>query len=215
MLSLLVVLASTIDNSYARENTDIGITLSKTCITMIKNNITNNCPNYEDIMVLFPDTSNQDISGKFIYDDGFYQRDNTNFKSHFEFYTYEPHTTWIDPPGDIVGGIPTITIEPRLNEYLIPESNRLENNTLTVGTSIWVDPLCYRATIGADSWILEMGHLMQYIDHNCDEEFKNFKDTKNITFKKSYQDITTSYKYKLDKWIEESKIKCLTICKEY
>ena len=29
---------------------------------------------------------------------------------------------WVDPPGDILGRIATITIEPKLSEYLIEES---------------------------------------------------------------------------------------------
>jgi hypothetical protein len=200
----------------ARENTDIGISLSRTCIIMIQNNIDSDCPTYEEILLLFPDTSRQEISGGFIEDDnGFYHREQTKFKSHFGFYTYEPNTIWVDPPGDITGKIATIFIEPSLNDYLIKGSHSMSNNTITMGHSRWVDDKCYRATISAEDWIFLIGDTIQYLDHSCDEKFTNFDHLKTISFEKSYQDITTSYKYQFDKWIELSKVKCRERCFEY
>ena len=81
----------------ARDNFDVGITLSKTCQSMIKNNFTTNCPTYEEILTLFPDTTNQQVSGEFQYIDGIYQRGPTDFKNHFNFYTYSDNVVWVEP----------------------------------------------------------------------------------------------------------------------
>ena len=195
------------DQADARTNYDVGITLSKTCIAMIKNNMTTACPTYEAILALFPDNTNQNISGKFIYKDGYLQRGSTNYINHFKFYTYQPVTTWVDPPGDVVGRIATITIEPKLPEYLVSESQKLINNTMTVGHSRYVDPLCYRATITATDWIFLTGDTMNYMFHNCDKSFTTFDNLKSKYLGKSYQDLTTSNKYKLDEFIKAAKEK--------
>src|SRR3972149_5451488 len=63
-----------------------GIGYDNTCKTLIKNNISSNCPSYEDIITLFPDTSNQDVSGKFSYYNGIYQRGPAKLLNSFEYY---------------------------------------------------------------------------------------------------------------------------------
>ena len=82
MLIVLFVLSP--DQADARTNYDVGISLSKSCIAMIKNNFTTDCPTYDEILVLFPDNTNQDISGKFVYKDGYLQRDTTKYINHFK-----------------------------------------------------------------------------------------------------------------------------------
>ena len=195
------------DQADARTNYDVGVTLSKTCITMIKNNMTTTCPTYEAILALFPDNTNQYISGEFVYKDGYLQRDNTQFINHFKFYTYQPVTTWIDPPGDILGRIATITIEPKLPEYLIEESQKLINNTMTVGHSRYMDEKCYRATISATDWIFLTGDTLNYMFHNCDKSFTSFNHIKSKYMGESYQNLVTSSKYKLDQFIKDAKEK--------
>jgi len=37
-------------------NEHVGIVLSQSCLTMVKNNMTTNCPTYEQLEALFPDT---------------------------------------------------------------------------------------------------------------------------------------------------------------
>ena len=61
-----------------------GISYDNTCKTMIKNNITSNCPTYEDIITLYPDTSIKGVSGEFGYRDGIYQRLPTKLTNSFE-----------------------------------------------------------------------------------------------------------------------------------
>lgn len=191
-------------------NYDVGITLSKTCLAMIKNNITSTCPTYEEILVLFPDNTIQEISGKFVFKDGYLQRDHTNYKNHFNFYTYQPNTIWIDPPGDIVGRIATITIEPSLPDYLLKPLADIKNNTQYTAHSRWVDTKCYRATITAADWIYLTGDTINYMMHQCDPAFTGFNHIKEKYLGSIPQDIGTSNKYKLDQMVLAAKEKYKT-----
>lgn len=199
----------------ARENMDVGISLSKSCLTMLKNNMTTNCPTYEELNTLFPDTSNQEISGKFVVKDGIWQRDSTRYNSHYNWYAYSDKITWIDPPGDLVGRIPTITIETKLPEYLLRGSNEMSNNTIILGHSRYVDDRCYRATITADEWVFLTGDTINLLLHDCDPKYTTFDHIKKTYLEATIHDITTTYKYKLDTWIAETKKNCLGLCREY
>lgn len=219
-VTLVVMLFIVIPNAEALKNNDVAINLSKTCVTMLQNNFTTACPTYEQINLLFPDESNQEVSGKFYYDEyGFWKRGNAQYSNHYDFYVYSGQITWLNPPGNLVGRVATITIEPSLDEYKLKtdlyDSKKMQNNTLYVGHSVWVDNRCYRATIGADDWILKTGQVMQYFYHDCDEQYKTFDNVKEKHFEKSYQDITTTYKWFLDHWIEDTKVRCKGLCFEY
>src|SRR3990172_6828162 len=99
---------------------NFGITLDNTCKTMIRNNISSNCPTYEDIITLFPDTSNQDVSGKFAYYNGVYQRGPEKLFDSFEYYRFwDRPILFVDPPMETSIRIKLITIRANLDEYLL------------------------------------------------------------------------------------------------
>jgi hypothetical protein len=64
---------------------NFGIVLDNTCKTILRNNVTSNCPTYEDVITVFPDTSIQDVSGRFDYFDGIYQRGPEKLHNSFEY----------------------------------------------------------------------------------------------------------------------------------
>lgn len=192
-----------------------GIVLSKTCTTMISNNMSTVCPTYEELNALFPDTSNQQVSGKLEFINGMYQRGNDIKNGHWGFYNFhEKTTTWIDPPGDIRDKINLIIIEPRLPEYKIAGLQKMENNTIYVGHNRHVDS-CRTATITATDWLFLTGDTMRYLQNDCDPEFTTFSYLKKHVFQKTEMDISTSYKWQLDNWLEKVKNECKGICKEY
>src|SRR3990167_8389804 len=97
-----------------------GISYDNTCKTMIKNNVTSNCPTYEDIITLFPDTSNQDVSGKFGYYNGIYQRGPTKFHDSFEYYRFgDRPILFVDPPVETKSRVKLIEIKANLDQYLL------------------------------------------------------------------------------------------------
>lgn len=213
----LIVIGIMLVPAYAYPES-LGIQLSNSCLTMIRHNITTVCPTYEEILVIFPDTSNQRISGAFGYsDDGVYERQPTKFKKHYNFYEFETEKIlWIDPPGDLRfrSTVKMITIEPSLPEYKTLQRS-IDEQVLEIGHGRWNDTQCKNITMGAEDWLFLLGDTLQYVNNKCNPAYTNFDNTKELYFKGQEYDNTTSYKYKLDKYIAEAKERCKTLCFEY
>ena len=212
----LVVYALILSLSFGAAYADYGIVLDNTCLVFLKNNLTTNCPTYDLINLLFPDTSNRKISGDFVIKQGIYHRQEPQYEHHFNNYRYDENKDriWIDPPGDVIDKLKLITITPHDFIYKIG-GQTITNNTLLTGVSRYIDPHCSSAIITANNFLFLLGDTMQTLKKKCAPNSSLFNDTKIETWEKTKHDITTSYKYKLDTWIKESKIKCLGKCFEY
>lgn len=188
---------------------NVGIMLSNTCKTMIKNNITTNCPTNEELLLLFPDQSNHEVSGQFENVHGIYQRNNKQLDNHFRYYDFDNKPRlWIDPPSDILEKIKVIIITS--NDFVYPISKgKITNSTIELGQSRYIDK-CHTATITANNWYFLTGDTIQTLLLNCAEGSSNFNEVKIIKFAQTHHDITTSAKYKLEKRIQEIKENCLT-----
>ena len=198
--------ASSLSNNF-------GISLDQTCLTMLKNNVSSDCPTYEDIITLFPDTSNQKISGEFGYYDGLYQRGNEKLAHSFEYYRFASDTVlFIDPPSETATRIKLIQIKSSLNEYLLRgeiKSYNAANHTLTVGHGRYVDS-CRVAYVDASQWSYLVGDTINYLSKGCADDSTTFNSKTTTQLLKVKHDITTSYKYKLEAWQRESLLKCGT-----
>lgn len=77
----------------------VGIQLSKTCLQMERNNVTSNCPTYNDLMQF--DNTIPDVSGDITYSDGYWHREATAFKfKHCNWYLDKyPVIIVVDPDG--------------------------------------------------------------------------------------------------------------------
>ena len=218
VLFAFAILPIVVLESYGSHYDHFGITLSKTCTTMLKNNITTTCPTYEELLTVYPDTSNKIISGDFEFKDGLYQRNMGMAKSnHVEFYKYNTETVmWIDPPSDIMARTQMIIIEPTLPEYKITGvSGTIINGTLSTGHDRWINPNCSEIVVSSTDWLLLVGDTLNLLNHDCDMEYSNYNHIKEKVFEKTEMDITTSYKYQLAQWVDQAKKDCLTLCREY
>jgi len=209
-LRILIVTSVLFFPMLAAEATpDFGIAISNTCYTMIKYNLTTNCPTYEAIMAVFPDSSNQIFSGGFIYKDNMLQRENPPIEEHFQVYRYDDSITlFIDPPGNIRDKINMITIESRLPEYKLRDLTII-NYTHYLGTGRYIDN-CSRATLDGSQWLYLLGDTLRYMQNNCDPEFTNFNSTKETYLNYTRFDISTSNKWLHDTWVQSVKDNCLT-----
>ena len=187
-----------------------GISLSNTCITMLTNNLTTNCPTYDEIMILFPDTTNQEKVGKFENIDGIYQRGKSQLQNPIEFYRYSAsNILWIDPPVNVRDKIKMIYIEPSLPEYKIgAESKKMDDYNISFGKDRYINPNCSESKITAKNWVYLTGDTINVLKHKCDLSVSAFSGIVTMNFVKSYQDISTSFKYIHDKWVKESLIAC-------
>lgn len=173
---------------------------------MIKNNISSNCPTYEELNLVFPDTSNKYFSGGFIYKDGYYQRDKPRVNNHWGIYEYDENTNrvWIDPPGDVIEKMPRVYIAASDFTYKI-DKQKITNSSYIVGQSRYVSSTCTEIIISADNWLYLLGDSIYYMLNDCDPEYTNFDEIKLREWEATVHDITTSAKYKLEQWIKESK----------
>lgn len=189
-----------------------GIRLGNTCITMLENNIPG-CPTYEELNVVFPDNTNYALGG-FEPKNGIIQRGTPLFKTVENFYQYSTDTiTWLDPPEQVRKKIKTITIEPSLPPYKISmESTQMNDYNIKFGKDRYINSNCSEIKITAKNWLFMTGDAMNLLKHNCDLSYSTFDATITYNFTKSYQDISTSAKYKHDKWVQESLIKCKVKC---
>ena len=171
------------------------------------------CPTVEELNLVFPDTSNQQVSGKIV--DGI--REPAQMRNHYEWYRYEDRNIiWQDPPGDVLTRAKLIVIENQIQPYKLGKNSTLMvNNTSILGDKRWVSDGCNKSIIPKDNWMIYLGDTIRYMLHNCDPKYTTINTLLEVKTEKTNQDITTSYKWKLDKWLEETKEKCRTICKEY
>lgn len=206
LITLYVIIGLVIiPNAYSQLSDDIGVQLSKTCVVMIKNNMTTNCPTYEEIMFLFPDSSDQRVSGQFVFD-GYLKRGEPKIENEFRFYDYDTQRRlFIDPSADVASRLKLIVIEARIDEYKIG-TQVINSSSIEVGYDSWVNVGCYNAIITAQNWQLQLGNMIQHLGSDC--TINNLDNVKKKTWERVVHDITTSYKYQLEKWIKESIEKC-------
>lgn len=205
-----------IPQAHITDAEPFGITISQGCRTMIQNNVSSDCPSFEEIITLFPDTSNKRILGDFGYTDGFFERQPSGYKNPTGFYRFISQSTdniiFIDPPQPLYHKINMITIHSSLDDYRLRErgldkSYNATEHSLTLGTGRSIDS-CRLVSIDAASWYFLVGDSIQLLNNNCDDNYTNFNSTKTVRFEKVTHDITTTYKYKLDKWFKESIDRC-------
>lgn len=191
--------------AYADE---YGIRIGNTCLIMLINNIAG-CPSYEELDVVFPDNTNPAL-GQLVLIDGIIQRGPAQYSKPEQFYRYHTNDIiWLDPPESVRKKIKMITIEPSLPEYKIgKESKTMDDYNITFGKDRYINANCSEIKITAKNWLFMTGDAMNLLKHNCDLSYSTFNATTTLKFEKSYQDISTSAKYKHDKWVKESLINC-------
>ena len=202
----LVLLGYGVNIAYGE---NIGIKLSNTCTAMIKENVKTNCPTYEELLLLYPDQSNQDVSGGFEFFNGMYQRNNKQLEDHFNYYEFDKSPRlWIDPPNNILGKIKVIFITS--HDFIYPiTKGKMENATIEIGQGRYIDK-CNTATITSKNWFFLTGDSIQTLLLNCAEGSSNFNEKKIKQFELTKHDIQTTAKWQLEQRVKEIKENCLT-----
>lgn len=212
----------------------IGIELSNTCLTMIKNNFTSTCPTYEELVQL--DTSVPEYSGEFITTDGFFHRDKSLYQNSWKRYESDPTIRIIvDPPAGMNERIKMIILKPNFDIYTLPDQKvqhsefelieeqvfdnyTKETKTVTkinqtqffgrvVYHDRYVDENCKDATINADIWKTIIPDTIHYLRTDCDNT--TFVHEQIIYPNYTSIDIANSTDYQHKQWIEEVKEHCI------
>jgi len=204
-----LILVSVVALAYAKDttlNNSISIFISKQCKTMIVNDFPTNCPDYQELEALNLDTSNRMITGEFGFKDGLYQRLPTKYESSAGIYTFdETFRIFFDAPGDVSKKTKTITIENNLDTYITTDQMKKIGDQRTVSKYRYVNSGCTEAIIGGNTWKETLADTISFMRNDCNEQFTNFKTVYVIDDPVTLTDISTSQKYKEDKWKEETK----------
>ena len=171
-----------------------------------------NCPTYEEIMLIFPDNSNPEISGKF--EDGKRQGHHYNHYKWYKWQDPDKQYFWVDPPADMFSRITMITIQPVV-QYKIPESiNMAMNDTkVTFGHQRYVNDECTEAVIQSDIWITALGDTINYMKNGCDEKYTNLQTNYTKWYNSTMPLEKDLHKYyKFQKWLEQAKEDCIEKC---
>jgi len=181
---------------------------------MLQNNFSTSCPTYEEIMQVYPDTSDHSVSGGFEYNEfGFYERQKPTMKEHLRFYTFEEELTqWVDPPADLLlGAHKRIIIAAENFEYKILDQT-ITNASHYVGNNRYVGSTCNYVIVSSNFWLEWVGDSLYYLLNDCDPEFTRYNATSLEKWEGTQHDITTSEKYINQQWLAEIKKQCSTNC---
>lgn len=218
---------------YSQYTKLIGIELSNTCITMIKNNFTTTCPSYEELIGL--DSSITEYSGEFITTDGFFHRDRTEYKNSWKLYDDDPIIRIIvDPPVGMSERIKMIVLKPNFGTYILTDSKQQEsefeiiertvtgtftkeektisilNQTQHYGRILYHDRYvdnCKDATINADVWESLLPQTIHHLRTDC--EYTSFNNKEIIYPNYTSIDLRDSPSYKYRAWIDQVKELCI------
>lgn len=183
-----------------------GISLDNTCLTKIKNNIGGNCPTYQEIMLAYPDTSNPNVLGDFGYKNDIYQRLHSKVINPLEYYryNYENYTGnhyFIDPPPEIRDRINMIEIRSNFNYYHVKDSSyNSTEHSITIGVGRYANIGCTSIYLDSSRWIALLGDTLIWMLDDCNPDSTNFNSTYTTYLDRVQHDITTSYKWKMEKW---------------
>lgn len=197
--------------SQGANNNVIGIELSQTCITLIKNNLDSSCPTYEELSQI--DGSNYQVSGKFVIDDdsGFFHRETPTIKNSHQWYKQGSDLVLIvDPPSGY--NLSTITIMPHLDTYIMKGSHAIsENNLRTLFHDRYIDN-CNSAKINAGDWKSLLPDTLYHMSMGCTDSSTTYDEFEEIFDPPTEFDITQSPNYQYHQWVESSKELCKIKC---
>jgi len=165
----------------------ISISLDKSCLTLLENNMSSSCPTYDEIKGVFANTPcgyKGDACLKYFSQVG--------IKNGYV----------INPDFSVFERVKNVVIRANFDEFKMPGSGGGYNNTshsLTFGLGRFVDK-CHAAYVDAKLWLTLTGDSIWYLNNNCQSDFTYHTPNRVEQLHKVEHDIATSYKYKLEQW---------------
>lgn len=191
----------------------VGVIIEKSCLLSEK------CLKYKDIVTL--DNSNQKYSGEFIPNGNDIKRKNVSFPNPLGFYRFDnDFRVFVDPPQAAKVKLPLIEIRTKLDQFFIQGQSKiteLKINNETKATdkvrtfshTRYVDSTCTNAIITAKNWKTVLPDTINYLRNGCDPSQTKINTLTYEVTPLVKHDISTSYKWKYEKWQAEIIKNCL------
>ena len=147
-----------------------AIVLDNNCLAYHKNNLTSNCPTYEEINLLFPNDPCPYIAERCL--------------RYYEFDS--AHRYFIDPTAEILDRIKTITLRANFKEFKLPQQQGFNNtsHSIQLGVGRYIDDSCHNAYIDANRWVALTGDTIYHMLKDCTPSSTNYDESRQITFDK-------------------------------
>lgn len=220
VVALIIIHDQTNTAEAATPKRIIGIYIEKSCL------LSERCLDYKDIIYL--DRSNKQISGEFVVSGDDIKRKCSKYQNNINWYSQQNTNKMIilvDPCFSQATYIPTITIVSKLDQYTtkgqmkIIEQNQtkrtIDDMKPTKDVREWstiryVDSKCNAGVIGySDNWKNLIHDTINYMTNECDPAHTKIKTIISEERVLTKHDITTTQKYKLEKWQSIIKKECL------
>ena len=150
----------------------IGIQLSPTCLTLIKNHMPTSCPTYDKLKPL--DNTNPNWAGKWV-NDTYYHRELPRVKNHWLMNPYNV-TVMVDPDPNFTVIANMIIIQSNHFTYINPDELIGMNHTRNEYHDRFVSS-CSQATVAPDLFLIE--DTLHYLENGCTKTAFNDKTTIN------------------------------------
>ena len=194
-------------SSRIPNNRVLEIELSQTCITLVKNNMSSTCPDYQLLSKL---DSSLSVSGEFILDEtGFFHRSSPLVKQSHLFYDFDdvPRLIVDAPNGSNFG---KIIIMPNFDNYVVNQSIS-NNHSRTIYHDRFIDD-CTIAYINSDKWKFLITDTIHHMRNGCSEDTTKYQEAEIIVDPVTTIDISQSPNYQYSQWLEIIKEKCKIKC---
>ena len=160
-------------NSDTERYTNVSISLSKNCKTLIEYNMYTNCPTYRELFDRF-DTTDPMVSGVMV-DYGYDIERTSIMNKHWSFYKSEPdyELVMVDPDADFQNKSVNIEIQARDFTTLSKQSTR-DGETI-VWKNFKVTNDCKRILVAPDMDLIT--EAVEFAKNNCSGEIEGFEET--------------------------------------
>jgi len=201
-IAILMVFMVTNQANASNQNSTryniLAVEYSQGCTTMIKNNIISDCPPL--IKIYKYDTTNKNISGKFVIVKDKMIREKPEITNHYMFY--KNMVVCIDCKIDLFHPdlVKTIFLEP--TNFIYTNKNEVvTKNTFTTYTDRYVSEDCSTSTIAYSDRMLN--DTINYMLSGCTKTSLHLNQTNNVPYHPPDYKDSIWYKYKA--WLDTIK----------
>ena len=152
--------------------TNVSISLSKNCQTLIEYNMYTNCPTYRELFDKF-DTTDPMVSG-IIVDYGDHIERTNIMPKHWPFYTTEPdyNMVMVDPDADFQNK--SVNIEIQVRDFTTLSKQNTRDGESVVWKNFKVTNNCKRILVAPDMDLIT--EAVEFAKNNCSGEIEHFEE---------------------------------------
>jgi len=189
-------------NSNPERYSNVSISLSKNCKTMIEYNMYTNCPTYRELFDTF-DTTDPMVSGVMV-DYGYDVKRESIMNKHWSFYQTEDEydLVMVDPDSDFQHK--SINVEIQVRDFSTLSKQTTRDGETIVWKNFKITNNCKRILVAPDMDLIT--EAVAFAKNNCSGEVENFEEIiiKKHTTPHDYKDWRSSPALVYQNWLKDA-----------